>query len=694
MLCYRHFKQKLKKGTVGIFGPNGSGKTTLVDLIYGAITNDFGRFVFKKEELPNEHMGRKDSAYVRVIGEHNDRTFEIYRCIIPDKSAMTIDNDRTVTGAKGIEAELKAIGLDAGVLDTTVFKADATDFITATKANRAQIYKEIMPTENCGSIFNILNRYLLENRDKELVDNREELKATIQESKKQLVDVEKGIEATRKKLLPKEVRLQFQSVIEEWKLTQEREERRKKLHQEVTANITQLTNTKVNKAKSEEELKDKESRIEKNREIVERSRSQVTAYEALKQLHKQRNETKSRLDRAKASLKTLNETKWEKPDRADNWEAVEEEVRKYESEKALVENAIKHAKGHKSKNCVLCKQKLKDPEAFFGELQEQINVLQEPIKSLVSLRLKITNYRDRVAKNEREKENLERQIKEYETTLSKTGEPEPLISEEDKETAEKWIRANVKFTELVKQLKTDIANFDKDIAAVEREKKNKEEELEELTKQLQKRGTVAKNTYIDAKSKMKEHRVNREKLAELKGQHKAFTEEIVRCVNGLKAIKQRRKEMEEFNKTRKIVERVAGVFHWDALPKHTTQANLKLLENQINHGLRNFGMPFTIKVVDDFGFDVLFSDSKRLRPMASLSNGQKFILAVVFWPVVSSLDLLVMDEPTAFLDVSNRKYLRDALSNLTTTLRDRRQMIMVTHATELERSFDQVIHLE
>jgi DNA repair exonuclease SbcCD ATPase subunit len=142
---------------------------------------------------------------------------------------------------------------------------------------------------------------------------------------------------------------------------------------------------------------------------------------------------------------------------------------------------------------------------------------------------------------------------------------------------------------------------------------------------------------------------------------------------------------------------LAAVYHYDAAPKDLTQRNLELCQSRLNSVLVEFGAKFSVLVRDDLSFDCIFPD--KVQPAHRLSCGQRVVLALclriaLVTALLPEVGLLMLDEPTTFLDADTIKAFNSALSKLRefATASDI-QVVIVTHCTDLIPAFDGVIQL-
>lgn len=149
---------------------------------------------------------------------------------------------------------------------------------------------------------------------------------------------------------------------------------------------------------------------------------------------------------------------------------------------------------------------------------------------------------------------------------------------------------------------------------------------------------------------------------------------------------------------RGTLQALQDLMHSSALPRAVAQRNLQIVETAVNDHLELFGSDFQVTARDGLSFTARFIDGRE-QPAERLSAGQKVVLALSFRLAVnllsgSNIGLLVLDEPTAFLDEQHIRGFEPVLLQLRTLAASRGlQCVMVTHEAGLAPLFDQVIDL-
>lgn len=692
----------LTRGSIGIFGKNGVGKSSFLNFLYAAITNDFGRFAGVKADCVRNTAGAKEEAYVSVEMEHNDHLIKITRNLKPTKSRpgteLMVDEESAITDEPKARAKLnEVLGVDQRMLDLYVFKPQDRmyDFLTTTPAVRAKAYATLCRTEMCESAWNVLGSFL--NTDTELhaeiIDNSDELQATVSAAKQQLQDINTKIQeqetlllndaslADAKEILNKEVR-RIQFVREQT---------------QAEAELPDFTSAVI-KAEKKHNIATNDGKLLKTKldglkKPAESARVVLSNFSTYRKYRKQYETL--RAERKALIIERDSKTKPVNSDKKFNGGKVQTQLADLERELKDAKNKLKVLDETGVTACPTCSTPVSGLKNHISSLREIVNTHPTKIKAL-GLRIEAALKYDKVARAYRswfvdfrarvvahratlkslvavdmpkgDKKQLQKIVKEYETT-------ETLVEAKRRE----WTKTQ----EVLAQRQADLKAKEKRIAEI---------------KQGLTENTVAPGKLKTVQRRMDEHSQANATIAHLRGESKGLNQLIKDKGEQIDALRARMKRGKKLRRIAGIAEIARDVLHRDRLPRRVAQTNLSRMEGDINAGLELLGDPWWIESNEQLSF-VVHKPGEPPQPADWLSTGQRVILAMAFWPAVASLwsadlGMLALDEPTANLDGDNRKLLGDALTVLTAQVRNRRQLLMVTHDRELQAGFDQVIDLD
>jgi len=137
--------------------------------------------------------------------------------------------------------------------------------------------------------------------------------------------------------------------------------------------------------------------------------------------------------------------------------------------------------------------------------------------------------------------------------------------------------------------------------------------------------------------------------------------------------------------------------HRDGLPSRVHTAALQLLEKRINPLLASLDAPFEVTADPQSARLLAVMQDGETFPTEALSGGQTVSLSIAYRLAVKELfarhfDMLVLDEPTAWLDTRRMDCLIDVMMRLRRrAAKLNQQIIVVTHSERLRRVFDQVL---
>lgn len=148
-----------------------------------------------------------------------------------------------------------------------------------------------------------------------------------------------------------------------------------------------------------------------------------------------------------------------------------------------------------------------------------------------------------------------------------------------------------------------------------------------------------------------------------------------------------------------ICKKARAALHVKAWPRLMMQAYAKVLNRRIAFYLRLWNAPFHLWLTDDLSFEMQKPESETAVPAVRLSGGEMIVAATSFRLAMAdtfarSTGLLVMDEPTNYLDESNISHLQALLFKMKELAgQSGRQVLVVTHEKLLMGFFDNVIDL-
>ena len=193
-------------------------------------------------------------------------------------------------------------------------------------------------------------------------------------------------------------------------------------------------------------------------------------------------------------------------------------------------------------------------------------------------------------------------------------------------------------------------------------------------------------------------------LAKYEGEVKGTNTLIIELEKYISDLKESKRLQDEVQKHVAVVQNVRNWFHYSNGPRTVSTAIMERLNADVNKFLGNFTAPFVVEPMQEgVGFKVRFTDGrpmpKELPDASVLSGGQKVQLAVAFrlatyCTFANKLGLLVLDEPTAYLDDANIECFGDLMVKVAQIARNMSvQVLIATHEKAIMENFDTTIEL-
>ena len=744
---------KLSSGLTGLFGPNGCGKSNIANAICGAFTGDFSRHSEGAKGCIRQNQ--PNDAYVEIHGTIAEQPFRLRRDITRKgvKHSLWLNGDkhRMYDKAGDIETWLTDVsGLTPQIMAEFLFigQQDLYGFLETTDAQRSRKFAALCGTRGYEHRRDVYHDFLKRDKAKATAETSvsvEFLESAIRETRDNLNDVDAAIADCRRDgeapgAQIQELEIRVNKIADKMRNIQSQESLIAKftrdlatLDEEQQQAYADMEKAKKNKkhfqqqhdAKAGEwtlavqrldEYLDRRPFDEVLAELRELQKRQVRYVQLTEQLH-----------HARATLENLVApvpfdaceiqlfSEWRDKHSTDR-ARVSEKIRTTEQ----LLNTLKRLKGNHldiMENCPLCGADASDWNVDLTTLEETLIELNEKADSLDAEILKcsdllksLENKRSQWERYRQKQESLAAEIIKFEEELNAFG---GLDTERDIDAEIDTLLAMDKaVNDLVGETQTLKSRCDwelqgirqcrEQLEAIQKKRHDLETELATLNKEPEKRQQVL----LDCRTRSGQLRDRIRTLRELENQlnvlygSKQSSEKQLADLQT--KLTERQAAQESQGPTAAWLTKFETALNWlkkDGLPRHIHRAVLDQLVSTINRELTCFDGPFDVSVNDDLTFTATFPDG--VRSIAKdLSGGQKVMLAMAFWSAINrtfaqNLGIMILDEPTDGLDQENKQSLYRIMEEWAKLLRHRGQQVMIiTHDTEMEDSFDSVLVLE
>jgi len=620
----------LNHGLIGVVGPNGCGKSTLVNGIYACLTNDFSRFHGVKSDIIRDTAPADAASFVEVNGEHQSVEFVLRRNLRPNSAKLIIAGEREYKKAVDIEERLvKDIGLHKRLIDTYVFV-------------------------NQWSMFEFLSQ----------TDSKRA------ESFRYLCGTEKSADIH-------DACTKFMASSE--------------LNVEIVDNSDTLV---TNIATLAEEIAEEEGKLKglQDRQLSEKSYKGASA---VVQNHERRMSLVKKIADSEANIEIFES----------DWFKREEE--RVVSDKAMSAACLRTSQTLKSVGAAKASKELWNAyNAAVAECVAGVHRLDthESKKPVLDLSPKVCPTCLQEVKGEHLeaalRKDFEEKLASYEKThliLAERCTPPEAPSCPSEEELDMMLDTASYDERVLKECEADYKEKMNAVSSAYSRWELEREAEAAAHVELEQLPSTTGDLYDRAVARLEEHVQLATEVSGVEGRISAKQEALSGYQTLLDELREKMERHKTMGALREVVSDVRDVFHWQNLPKKVAQANLMGITGEINEALEIFGSPFWVEADVNLSFKVHFPNSPP-RSAGSLSGGQKAVLAICFRIAVNRLfgadaGMMFLDEPTAGLDNDNIAYFQEALCALAIKVRDKQQLVIITHAVELRGTFDQVIEM-
>jgi len=345
----------------------------------------------------------------------------------------------------------------------------------------------------------------------------------------------------------------------------------------------------------------------------------------------------------------------------------------------------------------------------FAWIEEQLEKIKEKIKALSSKKEKLQdahnkyNFAVNALKKVNKQEILEKlteiedKIKKKEnvlnTTLNQAGierKDLDVVYRKAKEAREEYTRLE----ERIKQKSTILSS----IQDKERLYNSYKEKLEDIKKQLDELGyseeeyNKVKLKLDDLENKIKDFEAN---ISTLEERLRIANKRVIDLKSEIEEIKEKEQKARKIEEFTEMLKSLREIFGKDGIQSTIRQQAIPIIEAHTREIFQEFGLSYSdIKIDEDFNITLYGPGFEQ--SVSALSGGEKSVVAFALRMGIartlanSNLDMIMLDEPTAYLDT----YRREELVNVLSKIRGIPQVILVTQEETLKEIADTLIQVD
>lgn len=375
-------------------------------------------------------------------------------------------------------------------------------------------------------------------------------------------------------------------------------------------------------------------------------------------------------------------------------------------ERIVIENEgiLKQIKEHEEKLAQFNINELEKKAKEYEELSREKNQLEGKLKGIVEELKKKPVFKRMKISIEGRIENAKRELQEYENKLKELGFENESELKVELEKLRPLYEEYLKLLDVKEELEKEekrLSREEKELKVLEKQKHKLEAQLsllEERVAELEKKYNKEEHEklrreYVEAREALTKAETELENLEKRK-------EELSKNLESLQKerenVKNKKKELEELKKAREKVQELRekvrvfkNLLKEDALAKvgeYASEIFEELTEEKYSG--------ITVKAKENKVVLGVIYDGKE-RELSFLSGGERIALGLAFRLALSlylagEIPLLIMDEPTPYLDEERRRRLVDIMERY---LRKIPQVIIVSHDEELKDAADRVVRV-
>lgn len=706
---FAQFKNKtieLNSEAVLIIGPNGSGKSNVIEAIYFTITGEL-RNKSKAELLHEDEDGKASKGSAELHFSYRGINGTISRNLHNAGCTLTY-GDTSLTKASDVNSFLAAL---TGVTKRTfskyccVAQGETEAIVSDNDSVRADVLGELFGSQHCRGLYELLGK---EESAVEVSDYSTVLydsERAIEELKQAITNLQDELNKNNTQLTTLGNKSALDNIVSAYVSGVAARSTLDQLNKELAS----LQNNKLEYEATLSGLRQEHTKQLKVCDVlrpkVESARKALNSFAKLnycktesERLIANRLEIERELLNIQAQQAELVE-----PSRTLTEEQLNQARDKFIKAYAAVETLEKCASDGKY-ICPTCLREFPDGESCLQELKREFTAANSEFQ-IVKTKYEQESKAFEAFTSEKVKlDNLE-----YERVSSLRNIAHELLN---KETVIGGLE-NIcsKFTqEECGELVTLFSNVSEEVRVLDSKVESNKDilnrtntRLSEINKRISDLQLLCVNVpteevYSSAKIKLEEISTLINEISKLSGNIQGLESSLATAIDNNKKLKLAAAKSDKLRNFKNLLSAARDVMHRDNLPRVRAVKFMSIINEQLSFFLQLFDSEFSAELTDNYSFMCPFSNGKVLSAQA-LSGGEKIRLSLAFRFAVNSLfaknlGLLILDEPTVYLDNTNVGLLGELFKHIRKTAKNTNtQIIVVTHEPELQGFFDSVVDL-
>ncbi len=692
---HRDLEKEIQGNLICVCGRNGAGKSNFFGGLQFALTGEYPPW--KKADLVS--WNEKD-GYVDLQFDDNGKSCEIVRNILKSDVTLTFGDSEISGATKVAEAMDSMLNVDKDLFKQVVFvRQKELDSILFTEPRQRELaFQKLMGIGDADKIYKQLGEVLTSYGKADFDEQIQEQKARLEEAESAVSMSEEAIKTINQALEGSSDENSVMASIKElsnqvrtWEALKDKIDQFNTASQKL-ANFRWSDVDNTLEGLNEADLVEKKALLEHQKAILKEwetlSTELETVHSRLKELA---------LEKAKClSTEDLDDLREQSEKLSHDLSQAEGE------EKALRKFSV--AEG--TTICPLCGSHT--DKDIHQDLEDRILALRvsELRHESAEMKTRLAGETDRKARVQAEIDKLLPKHESITSRLAKIDEQYPEL--DTTRTSESMDAEILELSRTITRLKAYLSKKESEAST--------RKLLENSVSQLQ--NEVGLNTVEQCLANIKslEDQQNaiwdelrktqelRKSLAEYTGAVQSTRKMVDDLKTYISNLEEKKKANDDIMARADIVQNVRNWFHYSNGPRTISTNVMARLNADVNRFLGEFTAPFVVVPQEEgVGFKVRFTDGRPMPqelPDASvLSGGQKVMLAVAFrlatyCTFANKLGLLVLDEPTAYLDDANIECFGELMSKISEIAKNLNlQILLATHERSILSLFSSTIEL-